>query len=388
MINKWFQQIGSAIRSVPKQTWFGIGITLILWWIFMNYTRWPSVQEKSEILTVLAAGAPNTFTEIMSRDGWPYWLSWIPTGVNMTDNNAIGMAFAFLIGGAVSSLILPQGLIRRLLHSKGTKGSAYGGLLGAPLMMCSACSVPVALGWKQRGANTETTLGVVMGASLLNIMGLTTIFVLFPGPAAWGRIAASVLLVIVFTPLIVKLTEAFLKRRLTVSADVLDKSAGTSASQSCTLPGMNSKDETWAQAGVSAVKNWWDSSVEIAYRLFLPMTGAMFLAAIIRLMLPNGFVETFMGGGLLAIVIIAAFGTLIAIPTLFEIPLVLGFLFIGMGLGPASALLVTAPSVSIVTYFMLKKDVGHTAPLLLMAATFVIGVCTGLTVEYLVAAYG
>ncbi|WP_310683162.1 hypothetical protein [Aliifodinibius sp. S!AR15-10] len=48
----------------------------------------------------------------------------------------------------------------------------------------------------------------------------------------------------------------------------------------------------------------------------------------------------------------------------------------------------TAPSVSIVSYFMLKKDVGHMAPLLLMAATFVVGVCTGLTVEYLVAIYG
>src|SRR5665811_629096 len=100
----------------------------------------------------------------------------------------------------------------------------------------------------------------------------------------------------------------------------------------------------------------------------------MFLAAFIRLMLPPGVVETYMGSGFLAIVIISAFGTLIAIPTLFEIPLVLGFLFIGMGLGPASALIVTAPSVSIVNYFMLKKDVGHAAPLLLMAATFIVGI--------------
>ena len=59
-----------------------------------------------------------------------------------------------------------------------------------------------------------------------------------------------------------------------------------------------------------------------------------------------------------------------------------------MGMGPAAALLVTAPSVSIVTYFMLKKDVGHTAPLLLMGATFLMGVATGLTVEYLLTAYG
>ena len=389
MPKTYFNKLLTGIRSVPKQTWFGIGITLFLWWIFMNYTRWPSVQEKSEILTVLATGAPNTFTEIMSRDGWPYWLSWIPTGINMADNNAIGMAFAFLIGGAITSLVLPQGVIRRLLNSSGTKGSTYGGLLGAPLMMCSACSVPVALGWKQRGANIETTLGVVMGASLLNIMGLTTIFVLFPGQAAWGRIVASVLLVVLFTPLIVKLAAQFSNRRSKLSAaDYLDKQAASAENQSCTILDTIEDNAGWTEAGLLALKNWWNSSVEIAYRLFIPMTGAMFLAAMIRLMLPPGAVETYLGSGFIAIVVLAAFGTLIAIPTLFEIPLVLGFLFIGMGMGPAAALLVTAPSVSIVTYFMLKKDVGHTAPLLLMGATFLMGFATGLIVEYLMTAYG
>lgn len=387
MLESFFTRIVTGFRSVPKQTWIGIGITLCLWWIFMNYTRWPAVQQKSEILTVLASGAPNTFTEILSREGWPYWLSWIPTGVNMTDNNAIGMAFAFLIGGAVSSLVLPQEMIRKLLHSSGTKGSAYGGLLGAPLMMCSACSVPVALGWKKRGANIETTLGVVMGAAMLNIMGLTTIFVLFPGPAAWGRILASILLVVVFTPLIVKLLVHWNSRQ-PLTSGYLSKQAQGAGPQSYTVLNTSDVHLSWAEASVIAIKKWWNSSVEIAYRLFIPMTGAMFLAAIIRLFLPPGVVEAYMGSGFLAIVLISAFGTLIAIPTLFEIPLVLGFLFIGMGLGPASALLVTAPSVSIVSYFMLKKDVGHAAPLLLMAATFFIGIVTGLIVEYMVMVYG
>lgn len=237
----------------------------------MHYTRWPSVQEKSDILTVLATGAPNTFTEIISRDGWPYWLSWIPTGLNMADNNAIGMAFAFLIGGAITSLALPPGLIRRMLNASGSRGSAYGGLLGAPLMMCSACSVPVALGWKQRGANNETTLGVVMGASLLNIMGLTTIFVLFPGPAAWGRILASVLLVVLLTPLIVKLALHFSSKRQNISSVVcIEQYSATAESPDSTNGG---NEQGWIQAGVTAIKNWWDSSVEIAYRLFVPMTG-------------------------------------------------------------------------------------------------------------------
>lgn len=387
MIQATFKNFISSIQSIPKQTWFGVGITLFLWWIFMNYTRWPSVQEKSEILTVLATGAPNTFTEIVSRDGWPYLLSWIPTGINMVDNNAIGMAFAFLIGGAVSSLILPQGLIRKLLHSKGTIGSTYGGLLGAPLMMCSACSVPVALGWKQRGANIETTLGVVMGASLLNIMGLTTIFVLFPGEAAWGRIVASLLLVVLITPYVVRIAMKF-SSRFEMPTEFLKKSVESTEKMSHTVLDNWNQNESWTEAAAKALKNWWNSTVEIAYRLFIPMTGAMFLAALIRLMLPDGFVEAYLGSGLIAIVIISLFGTLIAIPTLFEIPLVLGFLFIGMGIGPASALLVTAPSVSIVTYFMLKKDVGHIAPLLLMGATFIFGILTGLIVEFLVTGYG
>lgn len=226
-----------------------------------------------------------------------------------------------------------------------------------------------------------------MGAAMLNIMGLTTIFVLFPGPTAWGRILASILLVVVFTPLIVKMLVHW-NRRQPLTSSYLNKQAQESGSQSCTV--LNTSDEhlSWAEAGVLAIKKWWNSSVEIAYRLFIPMTGAMFLAAIIRLFLPPGVVEAYMGSGFLAIVLISAFGTLIAIPTLFEIPMVLGFLFIGMGLGPASSLLVTAPSVSIVSYFMLKKDVGHAAPLLLMAATFFIGIATGLTVEYMVTLYG
>lgn len=349
----------------------------------MHYTRWPAVQQKSDILTVLASGAPNTFNELVSREGWPYWLSWIPTGINMNDNNAIGMAFAFLIGGAVSSLLLPQNITKKILKARGSKGSSLGGLLGAPLMMCSACSVPVAIGWKKRGANLETTLGVVMGAALLNIMGLMTIFILFPAGLAWGRVLASLMLVVIVTPLTVSfyywLSDST-KGNLTASSYSSQKIDIVNQSCSTDVTALAGK-ETWGEAFISAVKGWWTNSLEIAYRLFLPMTGAIFLAAFIRLFIPPEIVESYLGGGWLAIVIVAGFGTFIAVPTLFEIPLTMGFLFLGMGLGPASALLVTAPSVSIVSYYMLKKDVGHIPPLLLMAVTFIFGVTVGLIIE-------
>jgi len=247
--------------------------------------------------------------------------------------------------------------------------------------------VPVALGWKQRGANLETTLGVVMGAALLNVMGLMTIFVLFPGPLGWGRLAASLVMVGVLTPMM-----TYLARRLGVTPAAAQALADSAASGEATCdpdaPSVDSSDESWSQAIRGALTSWWWASVDIAYRLFLPMTSAVFLAAIIRLFVPESVVESTLGGGLTAIVLVSLFGTLIAVPTLFEIPLTMGFLFLGMGFGPAAALLVTAPSVSIVSYFMLRKDVGHGAPLLLMGATLVVGVLTGLGVEVVVTWYG
>ena len=375
--------VGGVATSIPKRTWIGAVIAAGLWWVFVYFTRWPSVQGKSEILNVLAQGAPNTFSELVSREGWPYWLSWIPTGINMNDNNAMGMAFAFLIGGAVSSLVLPQRLVDRVLHSRGSAGSTLGGLMGAPLMMCSACSVPVAVGWRRRGANLETTLGVVMGAALLNVMGLLTIFLLFPPQLAWGRIAVSLLMVVAVAPLVARFSAYLMQRR---GEDVLEPVPADAAGDdpACAIGATDLyRDESFGAALRGALRSWWRASVELAYRLFLPMTAATFLAAIVRLLVPPAVVETYFGGGLLAIAVVALFGTLIAIPTMFEIPLTIGFLFIGMGMGPAAALLVTAPSVSIVSYFMLRKDVGHLPPLLLMTATFLMGTTVGLIVDAL-----
>ncbi len=363
------------LAGITKRTWIGLALAVGLWWIFMYFTRWPSVQGKSEILNVLAAGAPNTFSELVSREGWPYWLSWIPTGINMNDNNAIGMAFAFLIGGAVTALVLPQRVIDSVLHSRGVRGASFGGLLGAPLMMCSACSIPVAVGWKQRGANLETTLGVVVGASLMNVMGLVTIWLLFPGPAHWARLVASLFMVLAVTPLVARLT----RDKMPLAAAL---PAPPPTAPECALPEA-APSESWGQAALGALKSWWWASVTIAYRLFIPMTSAIFLAAFIRLFVPAPVVESYLGGGPGAVALAALFGCLIAIPTMFEIPMAIGFVFLGMGMGPATALIIAAPSVSVVSYFMLRKDVGSRPPLLLMAATFVTAFTAGMIVDFI-----
>jgi hypothetical protein len=362
--------LAERLAAVPRQFWFGSALVIGLWWIFMRYTRWPSIVKKSQLEYIVTQTAPNTFGEMVSRESLPYWLHWIPMGINLNENNAMGMAFAFLIGGAVAAIVLPNGAIERVRRSRGFSGSLMGGLMGAPLMMCSACSVPVAAGWRQRGAGIETTLGVVGGSALLNIVGLATIWALFPSQMAWARIVASLGMVLVVTPLV-----GYIVRRGTVEKD--DPYAGLPA-PIVTVP---VEPVPWTRAGVNALRSWWLHSVHIAYRLFLPMVGATFLAAIARLVISPDLTQGYLGGGWQAVVLTAAIGTLIAIPTLFEIPLVMGLMALGMGMGPATALLITAPAMSVVTWFMLRKETGGLAPGLLLAFTFAVGALAGLVVD-------
>jgi len=219
-----------------------------------------------------------------------------------------------------------------------------------------------------------------MGSALLNMMGLLTIWVMFPDALFWGRLIASLVLVVAVTPWAVRIAKWWSRPQTAT----VQSSSEVPTGACCTVPASESPSEPWGLALSGALVEWWDASVDIAYRLFLPMTGATFLAAFLRLFVPPSVVETYLGGGPLAITLTALFGTLITVPTLFEIPLTVGFLFLGMRPGPATTLIVTAPSVSTVSYFMLRKDTGHRPPLLLMAATFVVG----LLVETALAYYG
>ena len=82
----------------------------------------------------------------------------------------------------------------------------------------------------------------------------------------------------------------------------------------------------------------------------------------------------------MATVAAAALGTLIQLPTLFEIPLALGALALGVGLDPATALLLTAPSAGVVTFGITRRDLGWRPPGLLLVGTFIGGVTAGLLV--------
>jgi uncharacterized membrane protein YraQ (UPF0718 family) len=89
-------------------------------------------------------------------------------------------------------------------------------------------------------------------------------------------------------------------------------------------------------------------------------------------------VEGAIGDSLLWLVPLAIVGTLFVIPTAAEIPIVQTMMTLGMGTGPAVALLMTLPSISLPSLLMLRKDFDARVLVTVAGLTMLIGVVCGL----------
>lgn len=348
----------------------GLLIFLVILVFFLTQTRLPAVLEKLPNLgNASAARDRSSFSFFVDPASFPEPLRWIAFGLNLWDANAIGMFFAVLLGGAASAAAVPEVRLRTLLAKRGAVGAGLGGTMGLPLFMCSACSAPVSVGFYRAGASLETSLGIVLGSALFNPVGIFAIFLLMPLQMAVARVSFGVIAIFLVVPLIAR------GRRF-----ALDHAAAVAP-----LPPAPSLDprDSWGAAFKDAVVSWWRHTTQVSLRLVPSMFVAGFVVGVVLLFLQPRELSGFATTGLPIILLAALVGTLLQLPTLFEIPLALGMLALGLGEGPATALLLTAPSTGIVTFLLLRKDLGWGIPTLLLLATFVLGSLAGTIVHYL-----
>lgn len=90
---------------------------------------------------------------------------------------------------------------------------------------------------------------------------------------------------------------------------------------------------------------------------------------------PPGLTLHASGAG--AIVALSAIGTAFVIPTAGEVPIVQTLMHSGMGIGPAAALLVTLPAISIPSLFIVRGAFPKRVLAFVTACVFVLGVAAG-----------
>ena len=267
------------------------------------------------------------------------------------------MVLGLLLGSGVQAL-LPRAWILRMLGGTGLRSVVAGGLLSLPGMMCTCCAAPVVAGLRKCQAAPGSAVAFWLGNTVLN--PATLIFMGFVLGWQWTGLRLGLGIVMVFGL-------GWLLNRLGRDR--------TPAVDGKPLQAMQRADGTDLE-DPRAFRRWMRILARMTLRL-LPeyIVLVLLLGAARAWLFPE--IGASVDNSLLWILGLAVAGALFVIPTAGEVPIVQAMLSLGMAAGPAAALIMTLPPVSLPSLAMVAKSFRPAELGVLVAGVVAVGVAAG-----------
>jgi uncharacterized membrane protein YraQ (UPF0718 family) len=243
-----------------------------------------------------------------------------------------------------------------------------GGLFALPCMMCTCCAAPVAAGMRQSRASVGSVVSWWLANPLLN--PATLVFMGFV--LGWGW----VLFRLVFGIAMV-LGIAYLAERYTESNNVDANKEGLSQADAMFNQQLMLEPEVSTEG---VMLRWAREFMSLTIKL-LPE----YLVLVLLLGATRAWLFPVFGAddSIIWIFGLALAGMLFVIPTAGEVPIVQAMFALGMGAGPAAALIMTLPAVSLPSLVMLGKVFSVQMRLLIAISVVLFGIIAGFVAKFL-----
>ena len=293
---------------------------------------------------------------------------------------------AFFIAGAIA-VFLKKEYVLKYLGPNTKKHISYSvaAVSGCILAVCSCTILPLFAGIKKRGAGLGPATTFLFSGPAINLLAIVYTTQVLGFELGAARAIAAILLSIV-----IGLIMHFLFQRKTAegkdaflnAAAEPDKSKTTILLFFALLVGIliiNGlqiafnlklmlfgvslisllillKQKFSKEENIEWMKKTWNITKLITPYLLI----GIFLAGIISFLLPEEIVQTYLGGNSLTSNFVASiFGALMYFATLTEVPIIGELMKLGMGKGPALALLLAGPSLSLPNMLVIRKVFGN-----------------------------
>ena len=266
------------------------------------------------------------------------------------------MVLGLLLGSAVQAL-LPAHWVARLLGGRGFGSALAGGMLALPGMMCTCCAAPVVVGLRRRQAAPGAAIAFWLGNSVLN--PATLVFIGFVLGWQWAGLRLMLGLPMVFGL-------GWLANRMTSPKEAEKAEAALLSFR--------------VESGAAPFKRWLMILGRMALRLIPEYVVLVLLLGAARAWLFPA-IGPEIGNHIGWVLAFAVAGALFVIPTAGEVPIIQAMLSLGMGVGPAGALLMTLPPISLPSMAMLGRSFPPRILAMVAAAVVVFGVAAGLLVQ-------
>jgi uncharacterized membrane protein YraQ (UPF0718 family) len=327
-----------------------IGLFYVKWFPYYNRAFLAAANHSigSSILMGTAASPPAASLSSALDYAWTY-------------GKAIwqAMVLGLLLGSAIQAL-LPVHWVAKVLGKTSFGSAAAGGLLAIPGMMCTCCAAPVVVGLRERQASPGGAIAFWLGNSVLN--PATLVFMGFVLGWNWAALRLVLGLLMVFGL-------GYLVNRMTTPREA--EAAQTQLAELAV---------TTPTSG--AFVRWIKILTRMAVRLVPEYILLILLLGAARAWLfPHVGPE--IGNNFGWIIALAIAGTVFVIPTAGEVPIVQAMLSLGMGVGPAGALMMTLPPVSVPSLAMLLRSFRPIVLAVVAVSVVAFGVVGGLMAVWL-----
>ena len=351
--------------SLKKKRAVGAGLLIVILVLFLVFNRFPKLEIIEEDVDAVTAPQVECFQGFCIEDepDSTFLSRWWDFSISYFGLVAAGMVFAFVVAGLTEAFLFPSGSGSWIARGGLIQGTLKGLGLGPVMNLCSACIVPVTSAFRGRGAGIGGTVAMVQGSATLNLPAILMALVVFTPMLGGSRIAVSLIGGLLIGPLVA--LAAGEKR------DPDDDIQPVSAPE---------PQSTWRKALTEASIAWAKATGGYVLRIGPIMVIAGFASGLAIQWLSADTVEKYLGNDILGVAIAATFGILINVPLLFEIPLVVLLLLLGMGAAPAATLLFTAAAGGPVTFWGLARLMPKRATAAFATATWGLGLAGGVAV--------
>ena len=359
-----------STTTLGRQRIVGIVLFLALAGPFFVFSRFPKLDTIRDDIDSAVRAASDADGASCVGQGFCFGGSllgrWWEFSITYLQVVTVGMVFAFLVAGLATTFLFPNADMGRF-GRRGLRGSLQGLTVGPAMTLCSACIVPVAGSFRERGASVESTIAITQGSSTLNAPAILMTVAVFTPMLAASRIGLSVLGAVLIGPLVAYVVDRH-RRPAPPAGDTLGVACSAAPLQS------------WGTVLRKGIPAWLRSSARFIRRLGPVMIVAGFVSGLVIQWLTPESVSRYLGDHVLAVALAATVGVLINVPLMFEIPLVMGLMALGMGTAPAAALLFAAAAGGPITFWGLAKHIPVRGVAAYAALIWLLGAGGGLAV--------
>ncbi|NEY21443.1 permease [Bacillus ginsengihumi] len=318
-----------------------VGLLYVKWWPYYNKSILAANQH-SIGSSILGNTANATFS----------WHSALDYSVAYFQSVWKAAILGILLGSLLQ-VLLPTFWLLKILGKTSFGSTAIAGIASVPGMMCTCCAAPMAVGLRKKNVSVGAALAFWIGNPMIN--PATLIFMTFV--LSWK----FTIIRLVFG-LILTFGVSYLANRFTKDTQPIDVEQY-----------IHDDDK---QEGSFLVR--WFKSLGSMLLYIVPsyVLSVLLLGAVRVWLFPE--LSGSVANSLIAIIIFAIAGMIFVIPTAAEIPIIQTFLSLGFGGGPAGALLITLPAISLPSLLIVAKSFPKKVLLFVITSVVIIGLVSGL----------